>query len=115
MTSGFAHHLLGRTTFLTGASSGIGAVLATMLAAHGSGVALMARSEKELGLLAERIEADGGQAVAVPVTFTDGDSVRAAVREAEQLGPIDRLVHCAGKARNQAFLCDQDEEQWTAT
>ncbi|RBL84482.1 SDR family NAD(P)-dependent oxidoreductase, partial [Streptomyces cavourensis] len=51
MTSGFAPTLLeGRTTFLTGASSGIGAVLATMLAAHGSRVALMARSEKELRL-----------------------------------------------------------------
>ncbi|MFJ9688119.1 SDR family NAD(P)-dependent oxidoreductase [Streptomyces bacillaris] len=117
MTSGFAPTLLeGRTTFLTGASSGIGAVLATMLAAHGSRVALMARSEKELRLLAERIEADGGRAVAVPGDLTDAESVRASVREAEELlGPIDRLVHCAGEARNQAFLCDQDEDQWMAT
>src|SRR5690606_14728906 len=117
MTSGFAPTLLqGRTTFLTGASSGIGAVLATMLAAHGSRVALMARSEKELRLLAERIEADGGRAVAVPGDLTDPDSVRACVREAEErLGPVDRLVHCAGEARNQAFLCEPDEEQRTAT
>ncbi|MEK8145556.1 SDR family NAD(P)-dependent oxidoreductase [Streptomyces sp. M10(2022)] len=117
MTSGFVPTLLqGRTTLLTGASSGIGAILATMLAAHGSQVALLARSEKELRLLAEQIEADGGRAVAVPGDLTDAASVRAAVRSAEeQLGPIDRLVHCAGEARNQAFLCDQDEDQWMAT
>ncbi|MDX3072650.1 SDR family NAD(P)-dependent oxidoreductase [Streptomyces sp. NPDC088354] len=117
MISGFAPTLLaGRTTLVTGASSGIGAVLAAALAAHGSQVALLARNEKQLRLLAEDIEAAGGRAVAVPADLTDAEGVRSAVRTAEEaLGPVDQLVHCAGEARNQAFLCDQDEAQWTAT
>lgn len=114
MKIGFATDVMdGRTTLVTGASSGIGAVIAAMLAAHGARVALLARNEKELRRHAEQIESGGGRAVAVAADLTDGEAVAAAVRRAEELlGPVDQLVHCAGEARNQAFLCDQTEEQW---
>ncbi|WP_245641150.1 SDR family NAD(P)-dependent oxidoreductase [Streptomyces megasporus] len=115
--SGFAADLFaGRTALVTGASSGIGEVIARMLAAHGARVALLARNEESLRRIAKEIAEAGGHAVPTPADLTDTTAVRAAVAEAaRELGPLDHLVHCAGEARDQAFLCDLPEEQWTRT
>lgn len=117
MNSGFAPGLFaGQTALVTGASSGIGEVLALMLAAHGAKVALLARNTEALERVAKEIGTAGGTAVAVPADLADSAAVRRAVADAEAaLGPVDLLVHCAGEAREQAFLCDLPEERWNAT
>jgi len=94
----FEPHPSRRTAVVTGASSGIGAATAAALAAAGHPVALGARRADRCEELAAAIRADGGEAVALPLDVTDGDTVKAfAVAAADQLGPVEVLVSCAGE------------------
>lgn len=82
---------------VTGAGRGIGAAIAAGLATEGMRVALLARTASELQAVAERIQAQGGQALALPTDITDARQVEAAVTSAaEQLGAVDVLVNNAG-------------------
>lgn len=106
----------GRVALVSGASSGIGEMIARTLAAQGAAVALLARREDALRRVAKDIEDDGGTACPVVADLTDSGAVSAAVGEAAAtLGPVDLLVHCAAEARDQVFLCDQTEEVWQRT
>jgi short-subunit dehydrogenase len=85
------------TTFITGASSGIGRSLARRLARGGDAVAAVARRKLLLDTLVAEIEADGGRALAIECDVTDRAAVIEATRTAEAaLGPIERLVANAG-------------------
>jgi clavulanate-9-aldehyde reducatase len=87
----------GKVAAITGASSGIGEATALALAGAGASVALGARREDRLRALAERIEGDGGRAVALAADVTDEESARSFVSEAHsQLGGLDILVNNAG-------------------
>ena len=91
--------LAGRVALVTGASSGIGAALAAMLAEEGARVAVAARREAELRELARRIELAGGTALTVATDLTDDAALRRLVeRTVDELGPIDVLVNNAGFA-----------------
>lgn len=93
----FDPHPARRPVLVAGASSGIGAATAVELAARGFPVALGARRVGKCEELAERIRADGGEAVALPLDVTDPDSVTGFVRRAtEELGDIEVLVAGAG-------------------
>jgi NADP-dependent 3-hydroxy acid dehydrogenase YdfG len=94
----FEPHPARRAAAVTGASSGIGAATALALAAAGHPVALGARRAGKCEELAAAIRAGGGEAVALPLDVTDDDSVKAfAVAAADQLGPVEVLVSCAGE------------------
>jgi len=91
--------LTGRVALVTGASSGIGAGLAAMLATEGASVALAARRGAELERLAAAIASDGGTAVPVVADLADeGSLARLITRTEENLGPVDILVNNAGFA-----------------
>ena len=94
---GDAKLLQDKVAIVTGASRGIGAATATLLAAHGAKVAVnyhMSRERAEQ-VLAE-IRLHGGEGIAVRADVTDRAQVDALVREAqEQLGPVDILVNNA--------------------
>jgi NAD(P)-dependent dehydrogenase (short-subunit alcohol dehydrogenase family) len=93
----FEPHPDRRPTIVAGASSGIGAATAVELAAHGFPVALGARRVEKCQEIVEKIRADGGEAVALPLDVTDPDSVKGFVHQAsEQLGDIEVLVTGAG-------------------
>lgn len=93
----FEPHPARRPAIVAGASSGIGAVTATELAAHGFPVALGARRVEKCQQLVDKIKADGGEAVALPLDVTDPDSVKGFVHRAtEELGEIELLVAGAG-------------------
>jgi NADP-dependent 3-hydroxy acid dehydrogenase YdfG len=87
----------GSTAIVTGASSGIGEATAKGLAEQGANVVLAARREAELETLAEEIEAEGGEALAVPTDVTNEADIDALVdRTREGFDSIDVLVNNAG-------------------
>jgi NADP-dependent 3-hydroxy acid dehydrogenase YdfG len=89
--------LQGRVCVVTGASSGIGEATALRLAKAGASVALAARRSERLDDLVQRIEGDGGSAVAVPTDVADEDQARALIdRTKSELGRLDVLVNNAG-------------------
>jgi len=89
--------LIGRTCLVTGASSGLGAHFAQLLAAAGARVVLGARRGERLEMLAAEIIAEGGQALAVDLDVTDEASVRAAYDTAEAaFGTVDTVIANAG-------------------
>jgi len=102
-----------RTALVTGASRGIGAALATALAAAGLDVALLARDGQKLTAVAERVEALGRRAVVLAADVTDRVAVDAAAREAElALGSVDLLVNNAGLVDAEVPLWEADPEQF---
>ncbi len=93
------------TAIVTGASSGIGRLLAVDLARLGARVALLARREGEIQSAAEGIVAGGGRALAVPCDVGDRDQVFSAIRRAEEkLGPASLLINNAGYGGHRDFL-----------
>jgi 3-oxoacyl-[acyl-carrier protein] reductase len=94
--------LEGRTCLVTGASSGIGAGVARLLALQGARVAGIARRAEKLQELAGEIRAAGGntELLAITADLTRADDINRAVHEAVgELGPVDILINGAGAAR----------------
>lgn len=102
------YDLRGRTAFVTGASSGLGAHFAQVLAAAGAEVILGARRIEPLIDLAGRIEAAGGRCSAVRLDVSSADSI--ATQSFER---VDILVNNAGIVR-EASLLDMTEGDWDA-
>ena len=85
-----------RRALVTGASSGIGAVAAHLLAQEGADVALLARSDKGLRAVASRVESAGRTAVRVRADVTDRAATERAVeRAATRLGGLDVVLVAA--------------------
>jgi NAD(P)-dependent dehydrogenase (short-subunit alcohol dehydrogenase family) len=86
-----------KIALVTGASSGLGACFARVLAANGALVVLAARRVERLKDLRAEIEAAGGAAHVVALDVTDLASVQAAIEHTEAaVGPIDILVNNSG-------------------
>lgn len=86
-----------KIALVTGASSGLGAQFARVLAANGALVVLAARREDRLKELRAEIESRGGEADVVPMDVTDLGSIESAVARIEaENGPIDILVNNSG-------------------
>ena len=82
---------------LTGASSGIGKELALLLAAQGARLALGARNEQALGMVAAECRLKGAAALVVPTDVTDPAQCRRLVDQTVQAyGRIDTLANNAG-------------------
>jgi NAD(P)-dependent dehydrogenase (short-subunit alcohol dehydrogenase family) len=87
----------GQAAIVTGASSGLGAIIADALADAGCAVVLAARREQELERGAAAIAARGGQAVARRADLRDPAHAEDLVRTAlEAFGRLDGVVLNAG-------------------
>jgi NAD(P)-dependent dehydrogenase (short-subunit alcohol dehydrogenase family) len=89
--------LANQIAIVTGASSGLGAHFARVLAEAGAKVALLARRKRLAEEIAAEIDHDGGRAIAFAADVTDADSLHQALADIEQqLGIPDILVNNAG-------------------
>jgi NAD(P)-dependent dehydrogenase (short-subunit alcohol dehydrogenase family) len=106
--SGDLWNLSGRTALVTGASSGLGAHFAMVLAGAGANVILAARREPELLTLAERIRITGGCCTTVTLDVSIAASIE---KIHEQFAQVDILVNNAGVTRESSAL-DVLENDW---
>jgi NADP-dependent 3-hydroxy acid dehydrogenase YdfG len=100
-----------KVVVITGASSGIGAALAELLASRGASVVLVARREDALREVAAQC---GAQSLAIVADVTRRDQVRDVVGQAiERFGHIDVWVNNVGKGISKApsQLTDDDVDE----
>lgn len=91
--------LAGQVCVVTGAASGIGAAIAQALVDAGAQVALLDRDRAGIERLQQSLQGRG-KAIGTHCDITDESSVQAAAkRVAEELGPCQGLVNCAGMLR----------------
>ena len=99
---------MNRVVVITGASGGIGAAAARLIAQQGDTVALVARRKDAL----DRVATDcGAAALALPADVTDRAQVRGVVQDTiKRLGRIDVWINNAGQGitREPTQLTDDD-------
>jgi 2-keto-3-deoxy-L-fuconate dehydrogenase len=89
--------LQGKTAFVTGAASGIGAAISEVFAGAGAFVYVADRDEKGAGIQAKKILQSNGQAAAIFLDVTSEDQCSWAVAKVmSEQGKIDILVNNAG-------------------
>lgn len=106
----FGFDLSGRTALVSGASSGLGAHFAGVLAAAGAHVILAARRVEQLEEQARSIRSAGGQCTTVSLDVVSAASIASI---APQLAGVDILVNNAGVVR-EAMALDVTEDDWDA-
>ncbi len=92
--------LAGQTALVTGAGTGLGKAMAAGLAEAGARVVLVGRRPDVVAETAERLIAEGLDAVSIPADVTEEEEVARLAREA---GAIDILVNNAGMSDRQPW------------
>lgn len=104
----------GRTAFVTGGGTGIGAATARRLAAAGARVALMGRRREPLEKVARGLRKSfpGSKALALPGDVSKpADVAQCAARATKALGPVDILVNNAAILKT-GLLAEQSLEEF---
>jgi len=106
--------LTGRIALITGASSGIGAAAAEVMADLGAQVAIGYHgNEKGAVQVRDRISSAGGKAITVRADVRKSNEIRTMVEAVtKQLGPIDILINNAGSLIQRMKIQELTEERW---
>ena len=97
-----------KRALITGASSGLGAHFAQLLASQGADVVLVARRVEALDAVAEKVRSHGHSVVTIAIDVTDSASLAGL---ADAAGPVDILINNAGVVREGAALT-HTENDW---
>jgi len=104
--------LRGRVALVTGASSGLGARFAEVLAANGAAVGLVARRRDRLAEVKARIEAAGGRSVSAEADVLDRAAINRAFDAVEAaFGTVTILINNAGIVHSNRAI-DMTEAEW---
>jgi len=107
--------LNGRVALVTGASSGIGRIMALTLAEGGAAAVLLGRERARLEAAAREIRDSGGRAETLVCDLREHDQVeKAAQQAAVAFGPPDILVNAAG-VNHRPLVEDITREMWEET
>ena len=105
--------LEGKVAIITGASSGLGPVMAARFVGEGARVLLAARREE---LVREAADAAGEGAIAMRADVTDEDDVIAVVaRAVAEFGHVDVLCNNAAAPGTDLYVWEQTLDNWNAT
>lgn len=105
--------LAGRVAVVTGGGRGIGAATAVALAQTGASVAVVARSEEQVGTVAALLASHGARSLAVAADVADRAAMADAfVKIANTLGSIDVLINNAGVVAPLGPTVRIDPEAW---
>ena len=106
--------LQGKLALVTGASRGIGAATAEVVAAAGAHVILVARTSSALEEVEDRIHEAGGAATIAPLDLTEGESIgKLAVAVAERWEKLDILVLNAAMLGSLTPVQDIDPKEYS--
>jgi 3-oxoacyl-[acyl-carrier protein] reductase len=102
----------GRVALVTGASSGLGARFAEVLAANGAAVGLVARRRERLAEVKSRIDTRGGRSIAVEADLLDRAAINHAFDAvAAAFGTVTILINNAGIVHSNRAV-DVPETEW---
>jgi 3-oxoacyl-[acyl-carrier protein] reductase len=103
-----------KVAWVTGSSKGIGRAISIGLAEQGCNVVVHYNSsEDQAREVAERIGANGGEALLVKGDVTDSEDVRRMAAEVEdRYGRVDILVNNAGSMVERRTLAEMTEDAW---
>jgi 3-oxoacyl-[acyl-carrier protein] reductase len=105
--------LAGKVAIITGASTGVGPVMAKLFVDEGAKVLLSARREE---LVREAAAACGDDAIAMRVDVTNESEVIAMVaRAVSEFGQVDIMCNNAAAPGTDLWIWEQTVENWNAT
>jgi NAD(P)-dependent dehydrogenase (short-subunit alcohol dehydrogenase family) len=106
--------LTSKVALVTGASSGIGAATAVMLADLGASVAVgYYGNQQGAQQVRDSIARTGGRATAIRADMRRADEIRSLMQQTvQELGPIDILVNNAGSLVERLRLLEFTEAKW---
>jgi NAD(P)-dependent dehydrogenase (short-subunit alcohol dehydrogenase family) len=105
--------LAGKIAIITGASTGLGPVMAKLFTDEGAKVLLTARREE---LVREAAAACGDSAIAMRVDVTNEDDVIAMVaRAVEEFGHVDIMCNNAAAPGTDLHIWEQTLDNWNST
>jgi len=104
--------LTDKVAIVTGASRGIGKVIAEIFAKAGAHVVSVARTEEAIKTLSEEINSNGGSASFATCDISDGDAFSTLISDtAKSKGKLDILINNAGVTQDN-LLMRMKEGQW---
>jgi NAD(P)-dependent dehydrogenase (short-subunit alcohol dehydrogenase family) len=105
--------MAGRVAVVTGASRGLGAAVATAIAAEGGHVVLVARTVGGLEETDDAVRQAGGSATLVPMDLKEGDRIdQMGAALYQRFGKVDMLVAAAGTLGSLTPVGHIRPEQW---
>ena len=106
----------GKVAIVTGASRGIGQSIAEEFAKAGAKVVVSSRKQEALDIVAEKIKADGGEAIGIVAHNGSKEALYALVDQTvEHYGTVDIVVNNAATNPHFGTVLDADDSYWQKT